>query len=311
MYAPAALRLVWGSVTGCIAVIVSNPRQKAMQAHIVVEFILWLLIAASVIAVVVARLRGPYTVALVLGGLTLEIVRTPFLQQITGQRPDWLTPDIAMVIFLPPLLFEGSVKIQFRHLRENFIPVLLLANFGLLVATIITGYVITAINCSGSLPPQETGLVTDSWYGKFHLLEMHWLHAAHFVLWGRSQLLEKSLPWYFRILPRARITARLQGYRAARWPKMVGPDGRETPGSINPFIIWQQPHPIYYVELLYQARPNRETLHRYQEIVHETAEFMSSYAWRDTAIRQYFLGPPVVPAQEGYARMRARSESHF
>ena len=113
-----------------------------MQTNLVVEFILWLLIAASVIAVVASRLRIPYTVALVLGGLALGMVRTPFLQNVTGLRPDWLTPDIALVIFLPPLLFEGSVRIQFRHLRENFIPILLLANIGVLVATFITGFVI-------------------------------------------------------------------------------------------------------------------------------------------------------------------------
>jgi Na+:H+ antiporter len=113
-----------------------------MQTHLVVEFIIWLLIAASVIAVVAARLRIPYTVALVLGGLALGMVRTPFLQNVTGQRPDWLTPDVALIIFLPPLLFEGSVKIHFRHLRENVIPILLLANVGVLVATVITGFVI-------------------------------------------------------------------------------------------------------------------------------------------------------------------------
>ncbi len=176
---------------------------------------------------------------------------------------------------------------------------------GELERRIVLSQYLTAVNCSGSIPPQETGLVTDSWYGKFHL-EMHWWHAAHFVLWGRSPLLERSLPWYARILPRARETARLQGYRGARWPKMVGPDGRETPGSINPFIIWQQPHPIYYAELLYHSRPNRETLYRYREIVHDTAEFMASFAWRDSASRLYVLGPPVVPAQESYGRMRAR-----
>ena len=98
-----------------------------MQTDLAVEFIIWLLIAASIIAVVAARLRIPYTVALVLGGLALGMVRTPFLQNVTGQRPDWLTPSVALIIFLPPLLFEGSVKIQFRHLRENAIPILLLA----------------------------------------------------------------------------------------------------------------------------------------------------------------------------------------
>lgn len=171
---------------------------------------------------------------------------------------------------------------------------------------IVLSQYLTAVNCSGSLPPQETGLVTDSWYGKFHL-EMHWWHAAHFVLWRRQALLEKSLPWYARILPRARETARLQGYRGARWPKMVGPDGRESPSSVGAFIIWQQPHPIYYAELLYRARPSHETLDRYREIVHETAEFMASYAWWDAGSQRYILGPPVVPAQESYARMRARA----
>lgn len=113
-----------------------------MQTGLVVEFIVWLLIAASLIAVVAARLRVPYTVALVVGGLVLGMVRTPFLQSITGQRPDWLTPDVALIIFLPPLLFEGSVKIQIRHLRENLIPIMLFANIGVLVATAITGFAI-------------------------------------------------------------------------------------------------------------------------------------------------------------------------
>jgi protein-glucosylgalactosylhydroxylysine glucosidase len=31
---------------------------------------------------------------------------------------------------------------------------------------------LTAIQCSGMMPPQETGLTVNSWYGKFHL-EMH------------------------------------------------------------------------------------------------------------------------------------------
>jgi hypothetical protein len=170
---------------------------------------------------------------------------------------------------------------------------------------IVLSQYLTTVNCSGSMPPQETGLATDSWYGKFHM-EKHWWHAAHFVLWGRSPLLEKSLPWYTRILPGARETARFQGYLGARWPKMVGPGGRESPSSVGAYIIWQQPHPIYYAELLYSARPSRETLDRYQEIVHETAEFMASYAWWDSSSRRYVLGPPVIPAQKSYGGLRAR-----
>jgi monovalent cation:H+ antiporter, CPA1 family len=112
-----------------------------MTTNFAVEFLLWLLIAASVIAVIAARLRIPYTVALVLGGLILGIVHLPILETLISPNPDWLTPNITLVIFLPALLFEGSLKLQFRQLRENSIPILLLATVGVLAATLITGFV--------------------------------------------------------------------------------------------------------------------------------------------------------------------------
>lgn len=171
---------------------------------------------------------------------------------------------------------------------------------------VVLSQYLTAIQCAGSMPPQETGLVGNSWYGKAHL-EMHWWHAAHFALWDRLPLLERSLPWYRSILPLAQATAARQGYRGARWPKMVGPDGQDSPSSVGTFLIWQQPHPIYYAELCYRARPDRETLEQYRQIVFETAEFMASYAAWDEAGQRYVLGPALIPAQESYGRDRART----
>jgi hypothetical protein len=158
---------------------------------------------------------------------------------------------------------------------------------------------LTAIQCAGSLPPQETGLTCNSWYGKFHL-EMHWWHAVHFVYWNRAPLLERSLGYYSAILPAARALARQQGYRGARWPKMVGPEGRDSPSNIGPLLIWQQPHPVYYAELCYYAHPDAATLARYRDVVFETAEFMASYAWYDAGRARFVLGPPVIPAQENH-----------
>ena len=162
---------------------------------------------------------------------------------------------------------------------------------------VVLSQYLTAIQCAGSLPPQETGLTCNSWYGKFHL-EMHWWHGAHFAQWGRLPLLERSLAWYSTILPGARERARTQGYAGARWPKMVGPDGADSPSGIGPLLIWQQPHPIVYAELCYRARPDRATLDRYAPIVFASAEFMASYA----VLQQdrYVLGPPVIPAQEAH-----------
>ena len=164
---------------------------------------------------------------------------------------------------------------------------------------IVMSQYLTAIQCSGTLPPQETGLTVNSWYGKFHL-EMHWWHATHFALWNRLPLFERSLGWYETILPRARELARSQGYAGARWPKMVGPEGRDSPSPIGPLLVWQQPHPIFYAELCYRSRANRRTLEQYADLVFESASFMSSYAHFDQSRDRYVLGPPLIPAQENH-----------
>ncbi|MFF1883708.1 hypothetical protein ACFVVC_19795 [Pseudarthrobacter sp. NPDC058196] len=167
---------------------------------------------------------------------------------------------------------------------------------------IVLSQYLTAVNCAGSLPPQETGLVCNSWRGRFHL-EMHWWHAAHFALWGRAELLLPSLRWYASILETSRRTARAQGFDGVRWPKQVGPDGRESPSPIGTFLVWQQPHPIYLAELAYRANPCKEVLAEFAEIVFESAAFMASFA-HPTA-RGFELGPPLIPAQESYGPLRA------
>lgn len=109
-----------------------------------VEFLVWLLIAASVIAVFSARLKIPYTVALVLGGLAIgSMHRFQIVKSLTqGGQPNWLTPDIVLFLFLPPLLFEASINLPFHELRENVIPILILASLGVLAATLISGFAI-------------------------------------------------------------------------------------------------------------------------------------------------------------------------
>jgi hypothetical protein len=168
---------------------------------------------------------------------------------------------------------------------------------------IVLSQYLTAIQCAGSLPPAESGLTYNTWEGKFHL-EMHWWHAAHFALWGRLQMLEKSLGYYQAILARSRATAHRQGYSGARWPKMTSPTGAESPSPVGPFLIWQQPHPIFYAELVYRQRQDRSTLERFREVVQETAEFMASYASWDPNSRRYVLGPTLQCAQEIFPKDR-------
>lgn len=166
---------------------------------------------------------------------------------------------------------------------------------------IVLSQYLTAIQCAGDLPPQETGLTCNSWGGKFHL-EMQLWHEAQFPLWGRLPLLEKSLGYYQSILARAERTAQRQGYAGARWPKMTDPSGAESPSPIGPFLIWQQPHPIFYAELCYREHHDRPTLEKYANIVEETAKFMASYpTWESNGTRRD-LGPVLQGSQEIFPR---------
>ncbi len=69
---------------------------------------------------------------------------------------------------------------------------------------------LTKIQCAGNYPPQETGLTYNSWYGKPHL-EMHWWHGIHFALWGRNELLEKSLAWYTKVAEQSKANCKTTG----------------------------------------------------------------------------------------------------
>ena len=160
---------------------------------------------------------------------------------------------------------------------------------------------LTAIQCSGVFPPQETGLTYNTWEGKFHL-EMHWWHSAHFALWNRLPLLERSLGYYQAIFPRPRTPPHRQGYAGARWPKMTDPAGNDSPSSVGPFLIWQQPHPIFYAELCYRARGDRATLEKLKEVVAQTADFMASYPEWQAASNRYVLGPVLQGSQEVFPK---------
>lgn len=164
---------------------------------------------------------------------------------------------------------------------------------------IILSQYLTKIQCSSQYPPQETGLTYNSWYGKPHL-EMHWWHAYHYALWGRIELLEKSLAWYKTVYSNAKAIAQRQGYDGVRWQKMTDNEGRETPSSIGALLIWQQPHVITFAELCYRNYNNKQTLEKYKDLVFATADFMASFAYYDSAKGKYILGKGVIPAQERF-----------
>jgi hypothetical protein len=161
---------------------------------------------------------------------------------------------------------------------------------------VVLSQYLLAIQCAGSVPPQETGLTYNSWFGKFHL-EMIWWHEAQFALWGRTDLLERTLDWYNKAYPIAKEIAQRQGFKGARWMKMTDPSGTEAPSKVGSFLIWQQPHFIYLAELVYRSHPSKEILEKYAKLIDETAKFMFSFATYEQLEGRYVL-KGAIPAQE-------------
>ncbi|GKZ29662.1 hypothetical protein AbraIFM66950_005943 [Aspergillus brasiliensis] len=167
---------------------------------------------------------------------------------------------------------------------------------------VILSQYLLAVNEAGHDPPQESGLVNNGWYGKFHM-EMYLWHSAHWTPWGKYPLLERSIGVYDRFLPSSLQRAADQGYNGLRWGKMSDPSGRSAPGEINALLIWQQPHVFYFAETEYQSarqagKIQEGILTKWDHILTESANFMASYAFWNTSASVYDLGPPMYPVSE-------------
>ena len=95
--------------------------------------VLGLLVAVVVLAIMAPRLRIPYPVLLVLGGLLLGFV--PGLPRFT------LDPDVVFLLFLPPLLYASAWRTSWRDFRANLRPISLLALGLVLMTTLVVAVV--------------------------------------------------------------------------------------------------------------------------------------------------------------------------
>jgi len=162
---------------------------------------------------------------------------------------------------------------------------------------VLSRYLMKA-NESGSLPPQESGLVNNNgWFGRFHF-EMIWWHKVHWGLWGNLELSDQSLSIYQNFLETARLRAASEGFQGAKWPKCTAYNNVEWPCEAHAFLLWQQPHPIYFAEMEYRQKPTQETLDKWQEVVFATAELLASLAYYHPEKDECVLGPPIVPVSE-------------
>ncbi|MEM7115218.1 MAG: Na+/H+ antiporter [Chloroflexota bacterium] len=96
-----------------------------------------LLSIAALVAILVRRIRLPYTVALVIVGLILSFF--PDLIEFE------ISSDLILAILVPPLLFEATLHIPWKKLRADLLPILLLAMVGTLVGTFLVGGIVQQV----------------------------------------------------------------------------------------------------------------------------------------------------------------------
>jgi len=88
-----------------------------------------LLIGIVIIATIADRLRIAYPILLVIAGVGVALL--PVQHRIQ------LEPDLILLVFLPPLIYDASLDTSAREIRTHLRPILLLA-VGLVVATMVS-----------------------------------------------------------------------------------------------------------------------------------------------------------------------------
>ena len=105
---------------------------ESSEIAVTETLVVGVLLVAALVGIVVSRLRLPYTVALVLVGLALSLFGV--FQSIN------LTDELILLVFLPPLLFEGAINMDLDDLLLRWHQVGMLA----FVGTAISAGVIAA-----------------------------------------------------------------------------------------------------------------------------------------------------------------------
>ncbi|MFI5260095.1 MAG: cation:proton antiporter [Candidatus Limnocylindrales bacterium] len=106
------------------------------------------LVVMPLVALVSARLRLPYTVALVLVGLAISAL--PIHEGVE------LSPALAVTVLLPGLVFEAAYRLDGDELRRTFGGVALLAVPGVIVTAAVVAII---LNVATGLPLNEAFLV--------------------------------------------------------------------------------------------------------------------------------------------------------
>ena len=98
--------------------------------------VITMLVVASAVAMLVRRVKLPYTIALVLAGLAMGSVRGLLPEAALSLH---LSEDLLLGVLLPALLFEAAFHLDLADFRANMRAILLLALPGVALGIVLAG----------------------------------------------------------------------------------------------------------------------------------------------------------------------------
>lgn len=97
------------------------------------EIIFFLLLSAVLLVGLAQKIHAPYPITLILGGAALSFI--PGIDNI------YFNPNLALMIFLPPILYYSAFGISFREFQRNWKNIFSLALGLVVITTIVVGLV--------------------------------------------------------------------------------------------------------------------------------------------------------------------------
>src|SRR5882724_11816119 len=113
-----------------------------MPSHDGLEFCQSTSLIATVVLALTRRLKLPFTVVLVLVGIGLSALSGAYPHVLPALHDLEISSSLIFYVFLPTLIFESAFNLDAQQLRENLGSVLVLAGPGLLLSTMIIGFMV-------------------------------------------------------------------------------------------------------------------------------------------------------------------------
>ncbi len=111
-----------------------SQQESGEQFLVIEELVILMLFVAVLVGITTHRLRIPYTIGLVLVGL---------LMTLRGAIEITISPTLILGLLVPPLIFEAAFHMNLRDLRQNLVPIIILAIPGVLLTTILVGGIVS------------------------------------------------------------------------------------------------------------------------------------------------------------------------